>query len=75
MSVKIRLARQGKKNDPVYRVVAIDESSKREGEALETLGFWHPKSKQLEIKKQAVEAWHKKGATITPAVTKLLEQK
>lgn len=72
MSVKIRLTRVGKRNDPFYRIVAIDESSPREGEALETLGYWHPKSKQVEVKKGEIEAWVKKGAMVSQAVTKLL---
>lgn len=73
MSVKIRLTRLGKRNDPFYRVVAIDESSKREGQALDTLGYWHPKANQVEVKKDAIEAWIKKGAVASAAVKKLLQ--
>lgn len=70
--VKIRLARHGKKNDPTYRVVAIDSSKKVGGEALATLGFWHPKKFVIKIDKKAVEEWEKKGAQISAAVKKLL---
>lgn len=70
--VKIRLARTGKRNDPFYRVVAIDGKQKTTGKSLEILGFWHPKEDLKEIKKAEIQAWVKKGAVISPAVRKLL---
>ncbi len=72
MAVKVRLTRVGKRNDPFYRVIAIDESKPRSGQALENLGYWHPKSKQSQVKKDAIEAWVKKGAIVSAAVTKLM---
>ena len=72
MSVKIRLTRQGKKNDPFYRIVAIDESRKRGGQALEILGFWHPQSNLVEVKKENIDSWVSKGAQVSPAVSKLM---
>jgi small subunit ribosomal protein S16 len=73
MSVKIRLTRLGKKNDPFYRIIAIDESRKRGGQALEVLGHWHPQSNQVEVKKENITAWVSKGARLSPAVTKLMQ--
>jgi small subunit ribosomal protein S16 len=70
--VKIRLSRQGKKNDPFYRIVAIDEDKKTTGANLAVLGYWHPKADMKKIDKKAVEAWVKKGAQVTPAVKKLI---
>ncbi len=70
--VKIRLARTGKRNDPFYRVVAIDERQKTTSKNLEILGFWHPKENLKEINKTKIQAWVKKGAIVTPAVKKLL---
>jgi small subunit ribosomal protein S16 len=72
--VKIRLSRQGTKNKPFYRVVAIDERQKIGGEALEILGFWNPAQNQIEISKDRVADWVKKGAFVTPAVKKLIEK-
>jgi len=70
--VKIRLTRIGKKNDPFYRIIAIDSHKKREGEALEVLGYWHPREDKKEINKKKIEQWIKKGAQITPGAAKLL---
>lgn len=74
MSVKIRLARTGKKNQPSYRIVATDTHSKRDGKFLEILGFYNEQSvEKLRYDKEKIGEWLKKGAQITPAVTRLLE--
>jgi small subunit ribosomal protein S16 len=44
--VKIRLAKLGKRNDHFYRIVAIESQNKNQGEALEILGFYHPREKK-----------------------------
>lgn len=73
--IRIRLRRQGKRNDPFYRIVAIEKSKKGTGEALEILGYWHPASKDKKIDKKKIEAWVKKGAKVSNAVKELLEGK
>ena len=70
--VKIRLAKYGKRNDPFYRVVAIESQNKNQGQALEILGFVNPREDQVTIDKKKIAEWVKKGAFVTPAVTKLL---
>lgn len=70
--VKIRLARLGRKNDPFYRIVAIDESKKVTGSPLAILGTWNPREKKVDIQKDEVKKWAAKGAKISPAVKKLL---
>ncbi len=72
--VKIRLAKVGRKNDPFYRVVAIDEAKKNIGRALAVLGYWNPRKKLVDIKKDQVTAWTLKGAQVSAAVKKLLEK-
>lgn len=71
--IKVRLVRLGKKNDPFYRVVAIEHTNKNIGEALEILGYYHPVSKKQEIDKKGIEAWVKKGAQVSEAVVKMLK--
>lgn len=73
--IKIRLARFGKKNNPFYRIVATDERKAREGQSIEKLGHWHPQSKLIEINKEGIAAWVKKGAQVTDAVKFLMEGK
>lgn len=71
--IKIRLSRQGKRNDPFYRVVAIDSTKKRDGEALAVLGFWHPTENTIKIDKKAIEQYKAQGAQVSTAVTKLIK--
>lgn len=70
--IKIRLARKGKRNDPFYRIVAIEEKKKNNGEALAILGFWNPREKKVELDKKEITAWQEKGAQVSAAVKKLL---
>lgn len=70
--VKIRLARWGRKNDPFYRIVAIDERKKVTGIPLAILGFWNPRENKKEVNKKEIEAWVTKGALVSPAVEKLM---
>lgn len=73
--IKIRLARHGKRNDPFYRIVAIDSRKKRGGEPLQVLGYWHPAKNTKKLEKDAIEKWIKKGAQMTQAVQDLIEGK
>jgi small subunit ribosomal protein S16 len=70
--VIIRLARQGKRNDPFYRVVAIDSKQKTTGKFLEILGHYHPREDNKKVNKEGINAWVAKGAQVSPAVKKLL---
>ncbi|MBP7119305.1 30S ribosomal protein S16 [Candidatus Woesebacteria bacterium] len=70
--VKIRLAKLGKRNDHFYRIVAIESQNKNQGEALEILGFYHPREKKQQIDKKALAAWVAKGAIVSDAVKVLL---
>jgi small subunit ribosomal protein S16 len=70
--VKIRLARLGRKRDPFYRIVAIDESKKVTGAPLAVLGTWNPRENKKTIKEEEVKNWVKRGAKISKAVEKLM---
>lgn len=73
--VKIRLSRSGVRNNPCYRIVAIDERKGPKGKFLDIVGNWHPAKKSLKINKEILAKWVKVGAKISPAVEKLLKQK
>lgn len=74
MSIKIRLAKTGKKNAPAFRVVATQTRTKRNGEFLAVLGEYNPTmGGKPVIDKTAVEAWVKKGALLTNPVKQMLE--
>jgi len=72
--VKIRLTQTGKRNAKQYRIIAIEEGKRRDGTAIEILGFYNPlvKPPQLVIKKDRIDYWTSVGAVVTDAVKKLL---
>ena len=42
--VKLRLARQGRKKVPIYKIVAADSRSRRDGRFIEALGQYRPQN-------------------------------
>lgn len=72
MSVRIRLARIGKKKAPFYRIVAIDGRAKRDGQFLENLGTFNPLSGEMvQYHAERIQAWVDKGAVPSDSVVKL----
>lgn len=71
--VKIRLSRSGVRNNPFYRIVAIDEKRSNKGKVLDIVGYFHPLKKTLKYDKKILDKWVKVGAKITPAVEKILK--
>jgi small subunit ribosomal protein S16 len=77
MAVKIRLTRMGAKGKPVYRIVAANATSPRDGRFLEILGHYDPKKDPPEVTLQedVVKNWLARGAKPTLTVSKLLQKK
>lgn len=70
--VKIRLARIGRKKVPVYRIVVIASKKARDGEYIDNVGHYDPRTKALKINRDRVEYWISKGAQPTNTVAKLI---
>jgi small subunit ribosomal protein S16 len=77
LSVRLRLRRMGKKKQPIYKVVAADSRSPRDGKFLEAVGLYNPLTKPhtVEIKEDRVLYWLDKGAQPSDTVKSLLRQK
>jgi len=75
MAVKLRLARVGSKKNPIYRIVAADQRSPRDGRFLEIVGRYNPQTdpSTIEIDEAKAKDWLAKGAQPTDAVRKLLK--
>ena len=75
MAVKLRLTRVGSKKNPIYRVVAADERSPRDGKFLDIVGRYNPQTdpSTIELDEAKVKDWLSKGAQPTDAVRKLLK--
>lgn len=74
--VKLRLRREGKKKYPIYKVVAADIRSPRNGRFIEALGQYNPNTNPVtvSVKENRVEHWLRKGAQPTDTVRSLLRR-
>jgi small subunit ribosomal protein S16 len=72
--VKIKLTQTGTKNAKKYRIIAIEEGKRRDGKAIEILGFYNPmvKPAQLNFKQDRLDYWISVGAQMTETCQKLL---
>lgn len=77
MSVKIRLARAGRKKVPFYHVVAVDSRKRRDSGFIEQLGFYNPllekgEEKRLSLNVDRIKYWLSVGAKPSDRVALLL---
>ena len=73
MVVKLRLTRVGSKKNPIYRVVAADSRSPRDGKFIEIVGRYNPQTEPstIELDEDKVKDWLSKGAQPTEPVERL----
>jgi small subunit ribosomal protein S16 len=76
MSVRLRLQRTGKPKRPYYRVVAVEQKSKRDGKPIEILGQYDPIStdKKLNVNMDRVNYWLSTGAKASETVAILIKK-
>nr|YP_011009044.1 ribosomal protein S16 [Helicteres hirsuta]WPV76296.1 ribosomal protein S16 [Helicteres hirsuta] len=72
--VKLRLKRCGRKQRAVYRIVAIDVRSRREGRDLRKVGFYDPINNQTYLNLPALLYFLEKGAQPTRTVRDILKK-
>nr|YP_010833320.1 ribosomal protein S16 [Ulmus mianzhuensis]QWK50018.1 ribosomal protein S16 [Ulmus parvifolia]WFG61149.1 ribosomal protein S16 [Ulmus mianzhuensis] len=70
--VKLRLKRCGRKQ--IYRIVAIDVRSRREGRDLRKVGFYDPIKNQTDLNVPAILYFLEKGAQPTGTVHDILKK-
>ncbi|MBL9007921.1 MAG: 30S ribosomal protein S16 [Myxococcales bacterium] len=76
MSVKIRLARQGAKKAPFYRVVVANSRNARDGRFIEHIGVYDPTRSPAEVrfKMDRVDYWLSQGAQPSETVAQLINR-
>jgi small subunit ribosomal protein S16 len=75
--VKIRLTRAGRRNLPVFHLVAADSRAARDGRVLERLGLYEKRPDQSEtivVDLERVSYWLGVGAQLTDAAEGLLDK-
>jgi small subunit ribosomal protein S16 len=66
----------GKKKKPIYKIVAADARSPRDGRFIEAVGFYNPNTDPMEIKfnETKINNWLNDGAQPTETVRSLLKR-
>jgi small subunit ribosomal protein S16 len=70
----IRLTRIGKSAQPSFKLILQEKTSSPKGKALEIMGSYNPKSKEISFKKDRIEYWISKGAQPSSTVAVLLKR-
>ncbi len=70
----IRLQRNGKKNQPSYRLIISEKAKATNSSVLEYLGYYQPasKNKTINFDKERILYWISKGAQTSDTVNNLL---
>lgn len=76
MSVKIRLARGGRKKRPFYRIVVANSEAPRDGRFIEKIGTYNPLplSAEVQIDPERLQHWLQQGAKPTDTVRNLIDK-
>ncbi|MDA9370555.1 30S ribosomal protein S16 [Gloeomargaritaceae cyanobacterium AH-226-B11] len=72
--LKLRLARIGRKKQPVYRLVVMPSTSRRNGRPVASLGYYNPITKQAQFNIDQIKYWLKNGVKPTETVANLLKK-
>lgn len=74
--VKLRLRRMGAKKRPSYRIVAADSRSPRDGDFIESVGFYDPipDPATINVNVERARHWLSVGAQPTDTVRSLLKK-
>jgi small subunit ribosomal protein S16 len=76
MALKIRLTRIGTTHQPHYRVVVAEARSRRDGDPVEVIGTYDPrtKGKQVNLRLDRVDYWLGKGAKPSDTLHALIKK-
>jgi small subunit ribosomal protein S16 len=72
--LKLRLKRVGRKRSPSYRIVIMENSSRRDGRPIDEIGFYNPLTKQSKLDTLKVKKWLTNGAQPSQTVLSLLSK-
>nr|AYR05777.1 ribosomal protein S16 [Lithothamnion sp.] len=72
--LKIRLKRYGRKKQAIYRIIIIDSRKRRDGRALEEVGFYNPLTNETKLNIPEIEKHIDNGAQLSNTVKNLLNK-
>ena len=72
--LKLRLKRTGRKSSPSYRLVIMENFTRRDGRAIEEVGYYNPRTKHFSYNTERIIYWLKVGVKPTQTVFDLLKK-
>nr|YP_010472008.1 ribosomal protein S16 [Haslea avium]UVG41473.1 ribosomal protein S16 [Haslea avium] len=72
--LKLRLKRIGRKRSPAYRLVIMENTTRRDGRPVEEVGYYDPISKESHFEIEKIQKWLSHGAKPTEVVSSLLKK-
>lgn len=72
--LKLRLKRTGRKRSPSYRLVIMENTTRRDGRPIEEVGYYNPISKQYNFEIDKIKKWLSYGVKPTETVFQLLKK-
>lgn len=72
--LKLRLKRTGRKRSPSYRLVIMENTSRRDGRSVDEVGYYNPITKQYKFETDKIKKWLSYGARPTQTVLSLLKK-
>jgi len=74
--VSLRLSRQGSKDRPYYKIVAIDSRKRRDGRYIEQLGTYDPmkEGENYTVDVEAADRWLSVGAKASETVASIIKK-
>lgn len=72
--LKLRLKRTGRKRSPSYRLVIMENTTRRDGRPVEELGYYSPLTKNFKFDNEKIIKWLNYGVKPTKTVLSLLKK-
>jgi small subunit ribosomal protein S16 len=72
--LKLRLKRIGRKRSPSYRLVIMENTTRRDGRPIEEVGYYDPISKNYKFDSEKIQKWLEFGVKPTRTVFQLLKK-
>jgi small subunit ribosomal protein S16 len=72
--LKLRLKKVGRKRQPSYRVIVIPNTSRRDGKAIDEIGYYNPITKEIYFNAEKIIQCLKNGVQPTETVKRLLQK-
>ena len=72
--LKLRLKRTGRKQYPTYRIVVMENTTRRDGRPVEEVGYYNSITKELKFESEKIIKWLNYGVKPTQTVFNLLKK-